>query len=288
MRTQYVHISGVNVLLGDYIVSLNYAGYDEPKNWHVKPHKHMNFEFHVVGKGSGRLTVAGEEFNMQMGSMYLTGPGVVHEQVSEYMEEYAIRFDIEYRPSGESDKPDKVLAQSLLEHPFFFVNSASDDWRGQIDELIREAHMQLPGFRQKLHGIFSRLIVDLGRVAAGVSGSDSNPPGFQTLGSIDVKARLDTYFWGADYRIPPERVIEELHITRRHFSRLMQKYYGMTYTEKMNEQRIIYAKELLTAGTPFGEVWQKVGFNSAQYFARVFKKQVGMTPSEFRKKNPGQ
>ena len=68
----------------------------------------------------------------------------------------------------------------------------------------------------------------------------------------------------------------------------MRKYYGMTYTEKMNEQRIIYAKELLTAETPYSEVWQKVGFNSAQYFARVFQKQVGMTPSEFRKKNSGQ
>ena len=76
----------------------------------------------------------------------------------------------------------------------------------------------------------------------------------------------------------------ELHITRRSFSRLMQKYYGMTYTEKMNEQRIAYAKELLISGAPFCEVWQSAGFNSPQYFARVFKKQVGMTPTQFSKK----
>ena len=148
--------------------------------------------------------------------------------------------------------------------------------------------MQLPGYKQKIHGLFAKLMVELGRMATEITGSDADPPIYKVIGSLNVKSRLDTYFFGFDTGIPPERVIEELHITRRHFSRLMQKYYGMTYTEKINEQRIIYAKELLTAGTPYSEVWQKVGFNSAQYFARVFKKQVGMTTSEFRKKNPGQ
>ena len=283
-----MHLSDISVTLGDYIATLNYAGYDAPRMWHVKPHKHMNFELHVIGEGGGTLTVADKSFEMRAGSLYLTGPGVVHEQVSEYMEEYGMRFDVDFRPSGESDKRDNILGQSLIERPFFFADKASDEWRLKIGEMIREAHMLLPGFRQRIKGIFSGFIVELGRMAAEISGNDLNPPGFQTIGSIDVKSRLDTYFFGCDNGVPPERVIEELHITRRHFSRLMRKYYGMTYTEKMNEQRIIYAKELLTAGTPYSEVWQKVGFNSAQYFARVFQKQVGMTPSEFRKKNSGQ
>ena len=283
-----MHLSDISVTLGDYIATLNYAGYDAPRMWHVKPHKHMNFELHVIGEGGGTLTVADKSFGMRTGSLYLTGPGVVHEQVSEYMEEYGMRFDVDFRPSGESDKRDNILGQSLIERPFFFADKVSDEWRIKIGEMIREAHMLLPGFRQRIKGIFSGFIVELGRMAAEISGNDLNPPGFQTIGSIDVKSRLDTYFFGCDNGVPPERVIEELHITRRHFSRLMRKYYGMTYTEKMNEQRIIYAKELLTAGTPYSEVWQKVGFNSAQYFARVFQKQVGMTPSEFRKKNSGQ
>lgn len=283
-----MHLSDISVTLGDYIATLNYAGYDAPRMWHVKPHKHMNFELHVIGEGGGTLTVADKSFEMCAGSLYLTGPGVVHEQVSEYMEEYGMRFDVDFRPSGESDKRDNILGQSLIERPFFFADKVSDEWRLKIGEMIREAHMLLPGFRQRIKGIFSGFIVELGRMAAEISGNDLNPPGFQTIGSIDVKSRLDTYFFGCDNGVPPERVIEELHITRRHFSRLMRKYYGMTYTEKMNEQRIIYAKELLNAGTPYSEVWQKVGFNSAQYFARVFQKQVGMTPSEFRKKNSGQ
>ena len=288
MNTQYVHLSDISVTLGDYTATLNYVGYDQPKSWQVKPHKHMNFELHMIGVGGGKLVVAGESFDMCQGCMYLTGPGVVHEQESEYMEEYGVRFDVERTPTDDGDKQDNLLARSLIERPFFFIEKVSDEWRSQVAEMIREAHMQLPGYRQKIRGMFARLIVELGRIAAEVSGSDINPPDVQTIGAIDIKARLDTYFFGAGVRASSEEVMRDLHITRRHFSRLMQKYYGMTYTEKINEQRIIYAKELLTAGTPYGEVWQKVGFNSAQYFARVFKKQVGMTPSEFRKKNPGQ
>ena len=78
-----MHLSDISVTLGDYIATLNYAGYDAPRMWHVKPHKHMNFELHVIGEGGGTLTVADKSFGMRTGSLYLTGPGVVHEQVSE-------------------------------------------------------------------------------------------------------------------------------------------------------------------------------------------------------------
>lgn len=284
VKTQYVHLSDINVALGDYVATLNYVGYDNPKKWDIKPHKHMNYELHAVSEGTGKLMVADRTFDITPGSMYLTGPGVVHGQQSDCMDEYGMRFDLEYRPSAAGEKSDRILARNLIDRPFFFLCKAPDFWHLQIGEIIREAHMQLPGFRQKLTGIFMSFIVELGRLSAEISGNDLNPPDSQTIGAIDIKSRLDTYFFGFNQAVTPEMIQSELHITRRSFSRLMQKYYGMTYTEKMNEQRIAYAKELLLSGTPFCKVWQSAGFNSPQYFARVFKKQVGMTPTQFSKK----
>ena len=105
------------------------------------------------------------------------------------------------------------------------------------------------------------------------------------VGKIDLRAMLDTYFFGLVDFATPERIIDDLHITRRHLSRLMRQYYGMSYVDKINELRCEHAKELLSDNVvPISGVWSAVGYTSQQYFSRVFKKQVGMTPSEYRAK----
>ncbi len=290
MKTQYVHFSDITVQLGEYVFSLNYVGYDAPGKWNVLAHTHRNYELHVISEGSGILTVGApvnNVYEISPGSLYLTGPGLVHGQQSgdeNLMDEYGLRFDIEYRPAAAADRKDNVLAKNLIEHPFFFVNDPNGSWHTMISELIREAHMQLPGFKQKLTGLFMQFIVELSRLSAEITGNDSDPPQTQAVGGIDIKARLDTYFWGFGGVAPADKIIDDLHITRRSFSRLMQKYYNMSYTEKVNELRIARAKELLISGVPLCEVWQRTGFHSAQYFSRVFKKLTGQTPASFEKK----
>ncbi|ELK39703.1 hypothetical protein D478_23058 [Brevibacillus agri BAB-2500] len=54
--------------------------------------------------------------------------------------------------------------------------------------------------------------------------------------------------------------------------------------------RLNRAKECLLANdAPIGEVAKSVGYADALYFSRIFKKQVGLSPAEFRgrfRKNP--
>ena len=286
MKTQYVHISDISVVFGDYTAFLNFVSYDEFMKWHCQAHKHTNYELHVITRGGGTMISEGRIFNISAGSLYLTGPGVVHEQTSDGMDEYGMRFDIVYTP-GSGDKRDNIIAQSLDNHRFFISDEISDEQQ-IIGDILTEAHMQLPGFRQRISGLFASMIVKLARTAAGMDMNDVDPPFVQTLGGIDVKARLDTYFFGNNFDTPSEKVINDLHLTRRNFSRLMKKYYGMTYAEKQNEKRIIHAKELLRLDIPYSEVWQRTGFNSAQYFSRVFKQITGETPNSYKKRLSGE
>lgn len=64
-----------------------------------------------------------------------------------------------------------------------------------------------------------------------------------------------------------EQITDYLHISRRQFSRLMQKYYETSYTDKINDLRI------------------SSGYQTSQHFIIVFKRLTGMTPAEYRKKN---
>ena len=179
---------------------------------------------------------------------------------------------------------DAYAIKKLVDEPFFFRRGGGD-CRELIGEMMREAGTRLPGFREKTSGYFVSLLINLGRYAAGVG--DEPMPENRTIkvGKIDLRAMLDTYFFGLVDFATPERIIDDLHITRRHLSRLMRQYYGMSYVDKINELRCEHAKELLRDNVvPISGVWSEVGYTSQQYFSRVFKKHVGMTSSEYRAK----
>ena len=103
---------------------------------------------------------------------------------------------------------------------------------------------------------------------------------------INMRARIDAEFTDRNDLLTQEELADLLHISGRHFSRLMQQYYGMSYTEKVNEVRCNFAKEMLeNSDVPISEVCARSGFQSYAYFGRVFKQLNGMSPSEYRKAN---
>ena len=75
-----------------------------------------------------------------------------------------------------------------------------------------------------------------------------------------------------------------LRIDPSYFSMLFKKSFGVNFVDYLTELRIEAAKDLLR--DPFlttAEVAGRVGYESANYFARVFKKNTGLTPTEFRR-----
>ena len=286
-RTTRIYYSDLSVQLGDYTATLDYAGCDEPWAWNTVRHSHTNYELHIISRGKGTLVTDEGKFEINGGTIYMTGPGVYHSQYSgadDPMDECALRFNLEPRPQQSSDRELTALIKKLVDEPFFFRRGGGD-CRELIGEMMREAGTRLPGFREKTSGYFVSLLINLGRYAAGVG--DEPMPENRTIkvGKIDLRAMLDTYFFGLVDFATPERIIDDLHITRRHLSRLMRQYYGMSYVDKINELRCEHAKELLRDNVvPISGVWSEVGYTSQQYFSRVFKKHVGMTSSEYRTK----
>ena len=67
-----------------------------------------------------------------------------------------------------------------------------------------------------------------------------------------------------------------------HLGQLIKEETGTLFTTYLNRLRIDRAKELLReAGRRPNEVARIVGYPDANYFYKVFRKQTGMTPTEF-------
>ncbi|MEO1652558.1 MAG: helix-turn-helix transcriptional regulator, partial [Bacteroidota bacterium] len=94
------------------------------------------------------------------------------------------------------------------------------------------------------------------------------------------------------YRDPEltlQKLAELIQLQPRQLSNLLRRKFDQSFPEFINQLRIEEAKELLL--NPKYRHWSilaigmEVGFNSKSTFNRVFKKMVGLTPSEYQKQN---
>ena len=80
---------------------------------------------------------------------------------------------------------------------------------------------------------------------------------------------------------------EQLHLSPRYLSDLLKQETGKTALELIHLSLISEAKNLLkTVDRSIAEIAYDLGFENTSYFTRLFKKQTGMKPLEFRKHAP--
>lgn len=73
-----------------------------------------------------------------------------------------------------------------------------------------------------------------------------------------------------------------LDVSSIYLSHLFKKETGITFSAYVTKLRIEKAKELLRQGDKkIYEISEMVGYQTVQYFSKVFKRETGKTPGEF-------
>ncbi|MFE5319227.1 helix-turn-helix domain-containing protein [Paenibacillus sp. NPDC056579] len=79
-----------------------------------------------------------------------------------------------------------------------------------------------------------------------------------------------------------ESIAEAEHMSSYVLSRMFKQLVGINFIDYLTEIRLAKAKELLrSTDMKLNEVAERVGYQHS-YFSRIFKKNVGMTPSKYR------
>lgn len=89
-----------------------------------------------------------------------------------------------------------------------------------------------------------------------------------------------------EYGIPGiEQIAESLSVSQRYLSDTLKRETGKTSTEHLQLYLMDVAKNLLLKpNKTISEVAYDLGFEYPTYFTRLFKKKVGVSPTEFREK----
>lgn len=118
----------------------------------------------------------------------------------------------------------------------------------------------------------------------------------RTKSNHDVLSRfedlLDSYFMNgkplSDGLPTVKYFADKICLSPNYFGDLIKKETGKAPQEYIQTKLLDQAKELV-AGTnkPFAEIAYELGFQYSQHFSRVFKKNVGTTPREYRRMQQG-
>ncbi|WP_077616993.1 response regulator [Bacillus sinesaloumensis] len=104
--------------------------------------------------------------------------------------------------------------------------------------------------------------------------------GVQTL-LLKAKEFLDKNY---EKSISLDTVAEQVGISSYYLSKLFKERFQHTIIEYLTNIRLEKAKELLLSRVSLKEIALSIGYKDPNYFSRVFKKELGMSPSEYRAK----
>lgn len=113
-------------------------------------------------------------------------------------------------------------------------------------------------------------------------------PNAQSKRDLEFIRRLDELIADllCDPRLSSATLAGYFCVCQRQFARQVKRVLGMNTTQYIQRKRVERASRLL-ADTELSltDIYVKCGFESANYFTRVFRKLTGDTPSDYRKKS---
>ncbi len=94
---------------------------------------------------------------------------------------------------------------------------------------------------------------------------------------------IETYYYKEDFSL--QDLADMMKISPTYLSRLLKNEIGVSFIEYLTQVRVEKAIQMMSDPTmKLYEVAEKVGYSNQHYFSTTFKKAVGLSPAEYRKK----
>lgn len=172
-------------------------------------------------------------------------------------------------------KEERARLHAALSHPF--VIGRDDRVTRLFDVLAREVKSQLGTYRC-LSGMMELSALVMSEPALIVQRCHG---GVNAMGGMTDT--LEYLHQHSNEELTLGDLARRMGMSESYCSKYFHQMLGVTFTDFLNNLRISDARYLLAnSDLPVITVSQRVGFNSIQTFNRVFRKNCGQTPSEYR------
>lgn len=103
-------------------------------------------------------------------------------------------------------------------------------------------------------------------------------------GKYSYVDKIDAYVNEIDKVLKIKELASIMYLSEKQVARIIKAEYGCTFTKLVNDKKMIAAAALLKSSTyPISTIISLLGFETENYFYRVFKSYYNTTPLQFRK-----
>ena len=261
------------------------------------PHRHSNFELYFVEYGKCTAFCTGQKYDLDTNDILLISSGAEHNicNLKKDCSLYSLRYS--FYPLDVQDGGTYEDLAERLKSPKHLKNQ---------DHLVRtlnlcrwEFSQQQSLYTEKLQGLLQIFYVDFIRAVTqkpNVPISDQPfsitlteerfQKGFQESPPedfyIDV---MDDFFTHLPHDTPTlTELSNRLYLSVRHTQRVIERYYGMSFKQKLMHTKVLNGARLIaTTNISLEQIADLAGYNSYASFFEAFTYIMKKTPSEYRK-----
>ena len=249
----------------------------------IAAHRHSNvsYEIHYTERGRGTVTVDSREYDVSPGTLYITGPGILHAQHSgefDPITEYCLYLNCRRVPKASE------AAVSRFADTLFWMGEDN----GRIFPLLKQLaeenrHVQSDTWAMS-ETILRQIIIQLGRMYRSGDAQpqpNSRAPALTLAGLMPIIE--DAFFYR--YRsLTLQELAGLLNLSVRQTQRLLQSRFGKTFSQKLTEARMAAAFQFLTnTDLSITQIGERLGFSSIEHFSAAFRRFAGCAPSRYRR-----
>jgi AraC-like DNA-binding protein len=156
--------------------------------------------------------------------------------------------------------------------------ATAQQFRDIIDFVIKRPEQDAPVLTARAMAIVASAL-ERSQVPAGPDANKESEPSKDRL----VAESLRVIWNNSHQRVSVDMIAKHVSVTRRTLERHFKKYHGRTLLQELVACRIQRAKRLLCeTHVPIKYVAYAAGFSSMSNLCKVFRREVGITPGEYR------
>lgn len=248
------------------------------------PHRHNFYHIVLFTDGGGEHTIDFEKFKVNPFQIYFMVPGQVHSWDFEgNVDGYVINFSPSFFQSFLL-RPDYlegfgffqgITSESVIEIPGGLHTKLTGLFEDMLNAKQHAGKFELDNIRLLILQLFI-LVNELSFEDGGRAQSSYNVTLLKNFQRLIEKNFTELRF--------PKEYAELLYITPNHLNAICNEMLGLSAGELIRNRVLLEAKRLLVnMDLSVSGIAYQLNFNDNSYFTKFFKKQVGITPDEFRR-----
>lgn len=264
----------------DYPIRLNISKFPRERGVDFPAHWHEYVELHYFLAGDMILELDGEKIKAVPGDLIVVNSNVLHQGYPDdgKVEVIVLIFSME------------ELSRELAKMNIVFQTVIHGDL--EIDQMMRQIYQEEKrkeiGWQIHCKALLLQTIVYLTRnyVKEILSGKDSTKRAKMLERLNGVMIYIEEHY---NEPIRTKELADLVHLSTDRFHHMFRECVFMSPLQYINNVRLHKAMNLLKQDAfTVTEIAEKAGFPDYNHFGRMFRKQFGCTPREFRQRNKGE